>query len=84
MGEVKEKEQAHREYKEAIEQGHGAYLLDNEGNDVFRVSVGNLLPGSKAIIKITYITELGMEGPMIQFQLPATLVLIIFHPFVLL
>lgn len=25
---MKEKEEAHREYKQAIEQGHGAYLLD--------------------------------------------------------
>ena len=30
VGEVKEKEQAHREYKEAISQGHGAYLMDEE------------------------------------------------------
>ncbi len=30
VGEVKEKEQAHREYKEAISKGHGAYLMDEE------------------------------------------------------
>ena len=30
VGEVKEKEQAHREYREAISQGHGAYLMDEE------------------------------------------------------
>ena len=30
IGEVKEKEQAHREYKEAISKGHGAYLMDEE------------------------------------------------------
>ena len=30
VGEVKEKETAHREYKEAISQGHGAYLMDEE------------------------------------------------------
>ena len=30
IGEVKEKEQAHKEYKEAISQGHGAYLMDEE------------------------------------------------------
>ena len=27
---MKEKEQAHREYKEAISKGHGAYLMDEE------------------------------------------------------
>ena len=30
IGEVKEKEQAHREYKQAISEGHGAYLMDEE------------------------------------------------------
>jgi len=30
VGEVKEKEQAHKEYKEAISQGHGAYLMDQD------------------------------------------------------
>ena len=29
-GTVKEKEKAHREYKEAIAKGHGAYLMDKE------------------------------------------------------
>ena len=28
VGEVKEKEKAHKEYKEAIQAGHGAYLMD--------------------------------------------------------
>ncbi|VDI55612.1 poly [ADP-ribose] polymerase [Mytilus galloprovincialis] len=30
IGEVKEKEKAHKEYKEAISKGHGAYLMDEE------------------------------------------------------
>ena len=30
VGEVKEKETAHREYKEAIREGHGAYLMDQD------------------------------------------------------
>lgn len=30
IGEVKEKEQAHKEYKRAINEGHGAYLMDEE------------------------------------------------------
>ena len=30
IGEVKEKEQARNEYREAISQGHGAYLMDEE------------------------------------------------------
>ena len=30
VGTVKEKAQAHKEYKEAIGKGHGAYLMDEE------------------------------------------------------
>lgn len=38
IGEVKEKEQAHREYREAISKGHGAYLMDEE------TPVGGVIP----------------------------------------
>jgi poly [ADP-ribose] polymerase len=38
VGRCKEKEKAHKEYKEAISQGHGAYLMDKEEKeDVFTV-----------------------------------------------
>ena len=30
VGEVKEKETAYREYKQAISEGHGAYLMDQD------------------------------------------------------
>ena len=30
IGQVKEKETAHREYKKAISEGHGAYLMDQD------------------------------------------------------
>ena len=39
VGIVKEKEQAHREYKQAIEEGHGAYLMDEDKE----TPVGNLI-----------------------------------------
>ena len=72
VGEVKEKEQAHREYKEAIKQGHGAYLMDEEKPDVFTVSVGNLPAAAHVLIKITYVAELALEGEMINFSIPGT------------
>ena len=40
VGEVKEKEKAHKEYKEAISKGHGAYLMD-EGEPVSIVGIDN-------------------------------------------
>lgn len=72
VGKVKEKEQAHREYKEAIAQGHGAYLMDEETPDVFTVSVGNLPPGAHVLIKITYVAELVVDGEDVVFSLPGS------------
>ncbi|XP_048197632.1 protein mono-ADP-ribosyltransferase PARP4 isoform X1 [Perognathus longimembris pacificus] len=72
VGEIKEKEEAQREYREAIREGHGAYLMDQDAPDVFTVSVGNLPPKAKVLIKITYITELSIQGPVAVFFMPAT------------
>ncbi|XP_031753145.1 protein mono-ADP-ribosyltransferase PARP4 isoform X8 [Xenopus tropicalis] len=72
IGEVKEKEQAHKEYRAAISEGHGAYLMDQDAADVFTVSVGNLPPNATVIIKITYITELILEYGSVIFNIPGT------------
>uniref|UniRef100_A0A8D1V8D3 Poly [ADP-ribose] polymerase n=1 Tax=Sus scrofa TaxID=9823 RepID=A0A8D1V8D3_PIG len=40
--------------------------------DIFTVSVGNLPPKAKVLIKITYITELSLQGACAAFFLPAT------------
>uniref|UniRef100_A0A8C8YJ55 Poly [ADP-ribose] polymerase n=1 Tax=Prolemur simus TaxID=1328070 RepID=A0A8C8YJ55_PROSS len=71
IGEVKEKEEALREYREAVSQGHGAYLMDQEAPDIFTISVGNLPPRAKVLIKVTYITELSIQGAAAVFFLPA-------------
>ncbi|PKU38634.1 poly [Limosa lapponica baueri] len=72
IGEVKEKKQAHREYRKAISQGDGAYLMDQDAPDVFVISVGNLPPNATVVIKITYITELSFQHGCITFHLPAS------------
>ena len=70
-GVVKEKEQAKREYREAIEKGHGAYLMHQEEAQVFSVAVGNLPANNEVIIKITYVAELEIENGDIIFRLPS-------------
>ena len=42
--------------------GDGAFLLDEERPDVFQASVGNLPPGKEVLVKLTYVTELTVEG----------------------
>ncbi|XP_068185496.1 protein mono-ADP-ribosyltransferase PARP4 isoform X2 [Antennarius striatus] len=70
VGEVKEKETAHKEYRQAIEKGHGAYLMDQAAPDVFTISVGNLPPGATVLIKVTFLSELIVRDGSILFSLP--------------
>ncbi|KAM8977640.1 protein mono-ADP-ribosyltransferase PARP4 [Pelodytes ibericus] len=75
VGEVKEKQQAHKEYRSAISEGHGAYLMDQDAPDVFTVSVGNLPPKATVIIKVTYIMELEPVYNSVHFKIPGTVAL---------
>jgi len=44
-GEVKKSADAAADYDDAVSAGHGAYLLEQETGEMFRISVGNLAPG---------------------------------------
>ncbi|XP_014186365.1 protein mono-ADP-ribosyltransferase PARP4 isoform X2 [Haplochromis burtoni] len=72
VGQVKEKEKARKEYKQAIEKGHGAYLMDQDAPDVFTISVGNLPPGATVLIKVTFVSELIVRDGTILFSLPGS------------
>ncbi|KAM3862197.1 protein mono-ADP-ribosyltransferase PARP4 [Diretmus argenteus] len=72
VGQVKEKEKARKEYKQAIEKGHGAYLMDQDAPDVFTISVGNLPPGATVLIKVTFVSELIVQDGGIFFSLPGS------------
>ena len=47
VGVVKEKETAHREYREAVDAGHGAYLIDQEKEQPVCPLLSFLNPGDK-------------------------------------
>lgn len=72
-GRVDEREKAFEAYDEAMTAGHGAYLLDEERADVFTASVGNLPPGKEAVLRLTTVSELPLEGDAIRFTLPTTI-----------
>eukprot|EP00057_Strongylocentrotus_purpuratus_P029336 XP_011683810.1 PREDICTED: poly [ADP-ribose] polymerase 4 [Strongylocentrotus purpuratus] len=69
IGIVKEKGQARKSYDKAKQEGHGAYLMEEEATNVFTITVGNLPPGSCVIISVRYVTELVIEGDRIAFNL---------------
>jgi len=45
VGKVQEKEEAQNTYDDAISEGHGAYLLEQQTDNVFTANIGNLPPG---------------------------------------
>ncbi|XP_046436816.1 von Willebrand factor A domain-containing protein 5A-like [Daphnia pulex] len=72
-GVVKKTEEAQTDYEQAIQSGHSAFLVEEKLPDVFKAKVGNLAAGSGAKIRLTYVTELKVEGGEIRFYLPTTI-----------
>ncbi|KAK3087757.1 hypothetical protein FSP39_010231 [Pinctada imbricata] len=76
VAECQEKEQARETYKDAIDQGHTAFLLEerDESADILTCKLGNLPPQSLAKLNICYVTELDSEpGGWFVYTLPTVL-----------
>ena len=72
-GQIEEKDKAFKLYDRALEAGDGAYLLDEERPNIFTLSLGNLNPGTSAVIEIDYVTMLDAHGGQVRFFLPTTI-----------
>ncbi|KAF2683098.1 hypothetical protein K458DRAFT_369278 [Lentithecium fluviatile CBS 122367] len=73
VGEVKEKEKARHDFNEAVAKGETAGLFEQlDTADVFQTTVGNVPPGARVVVKITYLGELkhDMEVDGIRFTIP--------------
>lgn len=72
VGRVQEKVAARKEFKEAVEEGKIASLLEQERPDVFQTSVGNIPPGKQVVITLTIISEIKNDADesQIRFVLP--------------
>jgi hypothetical protein len=74
VGQVKEKEKARAVFQEAVAKGQTAGLLEQlpDASDVFTTTVGNIPPGAKVVVKITYLGELkhDMEVDGTRFTIP--------------
>ncbi|CAF5017067.1 unnamed protein product [Rotaria sp. Silwood1] len=76
VAQLKEKAEAQRDYNAALQQGHGAYLLeqDEKSQDNFIINVGALPPATECTITIIYVTELNLfQGSIIRFVIPTTI-----------
>lgn len=77
VGEVKEKEKAKQVFKDAVARGERAGLLEQlpEASDVFTATIGNIPPGAKVLVNITYLSELkhDMEVDGIRYTFPTSI-----------
>jgi Ca-activated chloride channel family protein len=69
-GVVKEREEAFRDYDNALFAGHGAALLEQERPNVFTASVGNLLPEEETVVEITYVQRVPADEGALHWSVP--------------
>jgi Ca-activated chloride channel family protein len=69
-GIIKEREQAQRDYAEAIVAGHRAALAEEERPGVFTMKVGNLMPGERAKIRLRLTGPVPLEDGDPTFRFP--------------
>ena len=77
VGVVKEKQQARKDYQEAIDRGETAGLLEQvpESSDAFTTKVGNVPAGERIHVEITYLGELkhDAETDGARFTIPTVI-----------
>jgi Ca-activated chloride channel family protein len=69
-GVVKAREKAFQEYDEALTQGHGVALLEQERPNVFTASVGNLLPDEETLVEVTYVQRVQADEGALRWAVP--------------
>lgn len=72
-GSVEEREKAFETYDEAMAEGDGAFLLDQERPNVFQVSVGNLLPDQEVQVELRFIQLAASEPRGVRVMIPTTI-----------
>src|SRR5437773_2854666 len=71
-GTIEESERAIEQYEDAIERGHGAYMVEADRPDVFTARVGNLKPRQSATIRLTYVAPLVRADKQIRVTFPTS------------
>ena len=72
-GEIREKEQARKEYEQAKSAGKKTSLVEQQRANLFTTSVANIAPGEKVIIEIEYLEDLRYEEGIFSLRYPMTL-----------
>ena len=60
-------------YESALEQGHSAALLEQAGDGLYTVSLGNLMPGERAVIRWRYTELLEVNQGRLRLCIPTVI-----------
>jgi Ca-activated chloride channel family protein len=72
-GEIRQKEQARKEYEAAKSAGKKTSLVEQQRANLFTTSVANIGPGEKVIIEIEYLEDLRFDSGTFSLRYPMTL-----------
>ena len=72
-GEIREKEQAKKEYEEAKRSGKKASLVQQQRANLFTTSVANVAPGERVVVEVEYLEDLRYEDGRFSIRFPMTL-----------
>lgn len=69
-GRIKERGQARVDYEQAITAGHRAAITEEERPGTFTMRVGNLMPGDRAVVRLSLTGPLPIEDGEVTFRFP--------------
>ena len=69
-GKCKEKGEAKKEYQRNIVKGNSSYLMEQETDNIFKISVGKIDRDEEVIVKIQYIDKFEIIDNTIQILMP--------------
>ncbi|NCF52654.1 marine proteobacterial sortase target protein [Gammaproteobacteria bacterium] len=72
-GEIREKEQARREYQQARQAGSRTSLVEQQRANLFTTSVANIGPGESVIVEVEYLEDLRYDEGTFSLRFPMTL-----------
>ncbi len=72
-GRIIKREEAKEEYDNALQRGDGTFMVEQDRPNVFTAHIGNLLPGEKAVVKLSYACELEQFDDLVRLTIPSTI-----------
>lgn len=73
VGEIREKQQARREYRQAKSAGKKAALVEQRRPNMFATAVANIAPGQAVEVRLTYVEKVRYDSGRFSIRFPMTI-----------